>query len=49
MSQLHVDTSPDLKEALRAWAEARGLGMASAIRLILTERLTEDQPKEIQR
>jgi plasmid stability protein len=40
MPQLHFGISDDLDKALRVFAEARGLSMAAAIRLILHERLT---------
>ena len=49
MYQLHLGIGPGLEKQLRAWAEARDLSIAAAVRLILREHLTENQPKEIQR
>jgi hypothetical protein len=37
---IHLRLSDDLDKALRAYAAARGLGLATAVRLILHERLT---------
>ena len=39
MYQLHLGIGPGLEKQLRAWAEARDLSIAAAVRLILRERL----------
>ena len=48
--QLHVGLGDDLEEFLRAYAEARGITIAAAVRVLLHEaRSAQDQPKEISR
>lgn len=40
--QLHFHISDDLEEPLRAFAAARGITLSAAVRIILHDRLTEE-------
>ena len=37
--QLHLGIGEDLEEKLRAYADARGISVAAAVRVLLTEAL----------
>ena len=41
--QLHLGISDDLEAKLRAYADARGITIAAAVRILLTETLHERQ------
>lgn len=39
--QLHLGISEDLEKKLRAYADARGISIAAAVRVLLTEALKD--------
>jgi plasmid stability protein len=41
--QLHLGISEDLEKALRVFADARGITIAAAVRIILHDRLSEEE------
>jgi antitoxin component of RelBE/YafQ-DinJ toxin-antitoxin module len=43
MSKVHLDIPDDTRDALTAYAQARGITIAAAIRIILHDALQEQQ------
>ncbi len=41
--QLHLGISEDLEKDLRVFADARGITLSAAVRIILHERLKEEE------